>query len=146
MTAPPPPLNSVPAPTGNLDENTTTSDPPGASGAPSTPAPEAQDKLQLTVLISMPNANQRRYLPSMSASPSQGDRTASPVGSEKGKEHINMEDEDEDEEEIPEVVFGITEALWDAGADWQPQATNVGKAEETEASNSQTMGVSGAAV
>jgi len=150
MTAPPPPPDSVPSPTGNPDENPTTSDPPAASGAPSTPAPEAQDKLQLTVLISMPNANQRRYSPSMSAtSPSQGDRTASPIGSEKGKEQgIDMEDEDEDEdeEEIPEVVFGITEVLWDAGADWQPRVTNVGKADETEASNGQTMGVSGAAV
>jgi len=148
MTAPPPPPNSVPSPTGNPDENTTAGGPAAASGAPSTPAPEAQDKLQLTVLISMPNANQRRYLPSMSAtSPSHGDRTASPVGSEKGKEQgIDMEDEDEDEEEIPEVVFGITEVLWDAGADWQPRATTVVKAEETEASDGQTMGVSGATV
>jgi len=85
----------------------------------------------------------------MSATSPSGDRTASPVGSEKGKKQgIDMEDEyeDEDEEEVPEVVFGITEVLWDAGADWQPRATNVGKAEETDASNDQTMGVSGATV
>jgi hypothetical protein len=77
--------------------------------------------------------------------PLQGDRTISPVGSEKGKEQ-GIDVDDEDEEEIPEVVFGITEVLWDAGADWQPRATNAGKVEETEPSNGQTTGVSGAVV
>ena len=95
--------------------------------------------MQLTVLIAMPNASQSRYSPSMNATPPlQGDRTISPVGSEKGKEHIDVDDEDE--EEIPEVVFGITEVLWDAGADWQPRTTNAGKVEETGAINGPATG------
>lgn len=144
MTAPPPPPDSLPSPTGNPDVATPTgADAAAAAGASSTPNAEVQDKLQLTVLIAMPNADQRRYSPAMSANPTlQGDRAISPDGSEKGREQRTDAD-DEDEEEIPEVVFGITEVLWDAGADWQPRAAT---ASNNETSNGQTGGVSGGVV
>jgi hypothetical protein len=146
MTAPPPSPDSLPSPTGNPDATPTTVDSGAAPGASSTPNAEIQDKLQLTVLIAMPNADQRRYSPYMSANPpSRGDRAISPGGSEKGKEQ-GADTDDEDEEEIPEVVFGITEVLWDAGADWQPRATNAAKVENTETNNGQTTGVSGGVV
>lgn len=134
MTAPPPPPDSLPSASGNPE---TSSIAPGSTtgNTPTTPSGENLDKLQLTVLIAMPNANVRRYQPSMSHAADStgtppGDRPISP-DSEKGKESraVTGDDDDDEEDEIPEVVFGITEVLWDAGVDWTPRA---GKADDGE--------------
>jgi len=88
---------------------------------------ETQDKLQLTVLIAMPNANAPRYKPSDSSSnlPEITEDVA-----DKGK-RFSVNSYDDDEEEIPEVVFGLTEVLWEAGPDWIPSSTEAtNKAEE----------------
>lgn len=63
----------------------------------------------------MPNANAPRYHPSQPLNDQDVTET-----DPKGK-RMSVESYDEDEEEIPEVVFGITEVLWEAGADWTPQ-------------------------
>lgn len=131
MTAPPPPPESLPSPSGNHEPSSIAAG-LAAGSAPTTPGAENLDKLQLTVLIAMPNANTRRYQPSMSIA---GDATDTPpadrsIESEKGKQSRivagDVDDDDDEEDEIPEVVFGITEVLWDAGVDWTPRAGKAG--------------------
>lgn len=138
MTAPPPPPETLPPATGNTEASPITAGTPGL--APTALGAENLDKLQLTVLIAMPNANVPRYQPSMShasatADIQLGDRTISPVEIEKIKEAnaaVEVADDDDEEDEIPEVVFGITEVLWDAGTDWKPR---VGKADDSDEEN-----------
>ncbi|KAF8322706.1 hypothetical protein DL93DRAFT_1052197 [Clavulina sp. PMI_390] len=129
MTGIPPPPDRLPATSGQPE-----GEPSNLGTTPSTPTREALDKLQLTVLITMPNSSNRHYHPSMS----QADDTSSidfdddkkpavaphaPRGPEIST--IDADDDDDEEEEIPEVVFGITEVLWDAGLDWKPQPPKV---------------------
>jgi len=85
-----------------------TASPPPSSLLPTTTLPDGvpsspdADVLQLTVLIAMP--------------------TASPRGrnSTTGFYSRVKEASGDEEEEIPQVVFGTTEVIWDAGADWKP--------------------------
>lgn len=97
ITAPPPP-----PPEQNYQSQYT---PPFTNPANTNSNTNTDDKLQLTVLIAMPNRNARA-----STSPS----------SIKGKERDSAALDDEEEGEIPEVVFGVTEVPWIGGAEWIP--------------------------
>ena len=81
---------------------------PVVAPPPPPPASSADDKLQLTFLIAMPNPNTRTH-----------------TVEEKAEKDKGAHDEEE-EEDIPEVVFGVTEVQWEGGADWKPEES-IGK-------------------
>jgi len=72
----------------------------------------ADDMLQLTVLIAMPNAQAPQYQSRQTSMSSEG------LESAKGKGTSVSDHGEVEEEEIPEVVFGVTEVRWEGGANW----------------------------
>jgi len=104
------PTTSQPAPTrrlfGILPARAKPSTLPSTSSdlPPSTAVPTKPDSLEVTVLIAMPTPHRAHH----------HHAEASSSSSAKGKDRC------EAEEELPEVVFGVAEMSWKAGAEWKP--------------------------